>query len=608
MEPERLQPEEDAPPIEPAGVGPVAIARRRPGGWALGLPMLALLAAVAAMRVSPAVEINIRREAVKLAQGEPDSPLVKAGTRVVVAGRDVRIVSDAELPDDLAEATRRRAAAIPAVRTVGREVTGYVALSPFPFRVKRGEAGIELSGGVPTAELRQRLVAQAGTFVAPDQVDDRLRLAAGAPAGFEATASHLLNAVGPVESAEASLADRRVRLSARPRDSVSYNALTAALRTLPPGYAADEVEIVPPRVSPFVWTARRDDGGLALGGAVPSEEKRAAIMRLAAEMLPDLPVRDAMQTARGLDRSIDFLEAARSAFDALGRLKAGEAQIVDRRFALTGETVAKGGAEAIDKRVRETLPTALGAPMVTVAVVPASPFLFAARRSGGRVELSGYLSDERDRATAAALGAARFPGERLVDRLIVVEGAPAGFPEVMRTALETLSDFAEGEASIRDRALHYSGRILYGQLAARVRRTAPKQVPDGWQAKVELEPVRPAGAIDAYLCSDLLSDAARRTPVRFPPGQAVLPPNAAPALDAAADIVRRCGRVGIRIVHHLTVAGDPEAARDLAVGRARALVAALSERGATARFSVDGVAAQAPGKEGERNEFLVAPL
>lgn len=580
---------------------------RRPAGWALGLPLLALLVAVAAMRISPAIEINIRREATKLAHGDSDEPLVKAGARVVVAGRDVRIVTDAEVPGEVRQEAERRARAVPGVRVAASEVTGYVALSPFAFRVKRTESGIELSGGVPTAELRAALVAQAARFVAEDQVDDGLRLAAGAPPGFAAAASHLLATLGPIESAEGTLSDRQVRASASPRDPSAYNAVMAAFRSLPAGYALGEVEILPPRISPFTWTVRRDDGGIALGGAVPSEEKRAALVRLAEEMLPDLPVRDVMQTARGLDRSVDILEAARSAFDGLARLKRGEAQIVERRFSLTGETVAKGGAQAIEKRLGETLPASLGTASVSVAVVPASPFVFSVRRAAGRVDLSGYVSDERDRSALAALAAARFPGERPVDRLIAVEGAPDGFGDVARTLLTTLSDFAEGEATIRDREVLYSGRVLYGQLAARIRRTAPTQVPAGWHARVELEPVRPPGALDAYLCADLLGDASRKNPVRFTPGQTSPAPQSGSALEAAADIARRCGRVGIRVVHHLGTTGDREVARELAAGRARALATALSERGATARFSVDGVAS-AGEKDGERNEFQVAPL
>jgi OOP family OmpA-OmpF porin len=244
--------------------------------------------------------------------------------------------------------------------------------------------------------------------------------------------------------------------------------------------------------------------------------------------------------------------------------------------------------------------------MVSLEVVPASPFHFTARRVEGRIELLGYVSDERDRAVAASLAATRFPGERLVDRLLVAEGAPAGFGDAMRASLEILSDFAEGNAAIRDRELRYGGRVLYGQLAARIRRTAPKQVPEGWQASVELDPVPPPGALDSHLCADLLGDVARRNPVRFEPGKAAPAANAGPALEAAADVVRRCGRVGIRIVHHLGASGDQEAARDLAADRARALATALAERGATARFTVEGTTG--PEKAEERIEFRIAPL
>ena len=608
MEPESPKAQEVTPaPPPPEHENSATLRQRlRPAGWALGLPVLALLVAVAAMRISPAIEINIRREAAKLVRGGEESPLVAAGGRVVVAGRDVRIVTDADLSDELRADVERRARALPGVRMAGSEVTGYVALSPFAFRVKRTESGIELSGGVPTTEVRASLVAQAARFVPADLVEDRLRLAAGAPPGFAAAAGHLLETIAPIDSAEGTLTDRRVQANASPRDPAAYNTVMAALRALPTGYVTGELEILPPRITPFIWTASRDDAGIALGGAVPSEDQRAALVRLAKEMLPDLPVRDSMQTARGLDRSVDLMATARAAFDSLNRLKRGEARLTERSFSLTGDTVAKGGGEAVAKQLRETLPSALGSPTVSVSVVPASPFLFSAKRIAGRLELTGYLSDDRDRASATSLAAARFPGERVLDRLIVVEGAPEGFPDVLRTALTTLSDFAEGEAAIRDRELTYSGRILYGQLAARVRRTAPSQVPAGWQARVDLAPVSPRGAIDAYLCGDLLSDASRRNPVRFTPGQTAPAPNSVGAIEAAADIVRRCGHVGIRIVHHVGAEGG-EAARELAAGRARALVTALSERGATARLSAEGVASAAD-KGAERNEFHVTPL
>ncbi|TDR85183.1 hypothetical protein [Enterovirga rhinocerotis] len=585
--------------------------KRRPAGWALGLPALALLAAVAAMRISPAIEINIRREAARLAKHEPDSPLARSGARFAVDGRDVRIVTDTELPDGLRGETEARTGAIPAVRLVRSEATGYVTLSPFPFAVRRSDTGIVLDGAVPDAKLRAALVEQAARYVPADQVEDRLRLAAGAPDGFAEAARFLLATLAPLSLAEGTLSGRTLQANASPEDPASYNAVMLALRNVPKGFSGAEHDIRPPRITPFVWTARRDGGGLALGGLIPSEALRLEVTRLAATMLPSLPVRDSMQTARGLDRSIDFLASARAAFEALSQVQRGEAQLAERRFSLSGETVARNGVAAIERRVRETLPHALGAPMLSVAVVPASPFVFRARRVEGRVELGGYLTSDGDRAAILGLIGTRFPGEKVVDSLVTADGAPDGFKEVARAALETLSDFAEGEVALADSNLRLTGQVLYPQLAARIRRSVPAMVPPGWRAGVELEPVQRLDAVDAHLCGDLLSDVARRNPVRFAPGEAAPEAGATPALEAAAEIVRRCGRVGIRVVHHIAAPAGSEAARDLAAGRAGALVTALSERGATARFTVEGVvapvAAGSAGAQG-RTEFIVTPL
>ena len=63
-----------------------------------------------------------------------------------------------------------------------------------------------------------------------------------------------------------------------------------------------------------LWIAVVISVPAAILSALSAAARELNITPSAAEMLPDLPVRDAMQTARGLDRSVDFLETARAAF------------------------------------------------------------------------------------------------------------------------------------------------------------------------------------------------------------------------------------------------------------------------------------------------------
>ena len=576
----------------------------RPAGWAFGLPALALLVLVSGLHVVPELEGAIRREANRASQGESGPGLARYRARAEVDGRDVAIVADLGLADE----TRRRAeesvARIPGVRSVRTEVAAPVAMQPFTFSVRWTSDGLRLSGGVPSAEDRARLVDLAAAGAGAERVDDRLRLGTGAPEGFVDAAAFLIAALRPVGSGDATLTERRFTLRATAPDAKAYRDAMAALSRPPAGFTG-EIDIVPPLAEPFTWSVRREPGAVVLAGSVPSEAVRAELVRLAAGILPDVPVQDAMETARGLDRGIDLALAARRALLGLARLRAGRAELVGRRFSFAGEGVAKDALAAIEAEIRAGLPSGVEVGSIAVRAVPATPFLFSARRAAGTVDLAGYVPDEATRRAAVEAAGSRFPGERIRDRTVVADGAPPGFADALRSGLSALADIAEGEAAIRDRELRIGGRVLYPQLAARLRRTFPREAPSGWTAAAALEPVVADRAIDPIQCGDLLADSARDQPIRFEPGKPSLAgPAGEPGLAATADLVRRCGRVTIRVVHHAPAAPDAAAARDLASARAATVAAALSERGATARLLPDGAVAAGSGPE--RTEFLVS--
>lgn len=594
---------ETAPPPDSTAAARAPI---RPAGWALGLPALALLCLVAILRHGPAIERDIRRAALQGAGHAADSPFARHRARAEVDGRDVTVVADLGMPDELRSAVDA-IARLPGVRAVRTMTAVPRELHPFRLTITRGPQGFVLAGGVASADDRAALVAEAARFVGEDLVEDRLALATGAPPGFGAVARLAVAMLGPLESGDVELSDTLLDLRGRAPDPARYDAALAALRQLPAGYRVGARDLVPPSVDVFTWTAERRGDEVLLAGNVPSEALRARIADMAAAALPGLAVRDRMQTARGLSRRVDLAASVQAGLAGLAALQAGRVELVDRHMTFRGETAARAEAGAIAARMRASLPAGTEAGAVDITVVPASPFLFTAVRAGGRVVLSGHVPDAAERRGFASLVAARFPGERLVDRLVVADGAPGGFAEVARVAVETLGELADGEAAIRDRSLRVEGRVLYGQLAARLRRGVPRAVPPEWTASVALEPPLPEQAVDAILCGDLLADAARRAPIRFPDERSAALP-AGPAVEAVAAIVRRCGRAEIRIVHEIASREPPEAARGLADQRAKAIVAALEARNVTARLSGEGAVLRppdAPAPALERTEFRV---
>ncbi|WP_375460126.1 hypothetical protein [uncultured Enterovirga sp.] len=591
----------------------------RPAGWTYGLPALALLCGLTGLHLVPAIEQAIRRSTIRLADpGAGEAGLARYRARAQVDGRDVTLVADLGLTGDVRSLSETAIRSLPGVRSVRTEVAAPVAMTPFAMTIRRSEGGFSFAGGVSSAEDRAALVEQAGTLVSAEAVDDRLKLATGAPPGFEAAARFLLDVLSRATSGEASISDRSLRVRAVTPDFASYRATLAAVNSPPAGFAVEAITIEPPVVPSYSWSARRDEGGIRFGGFVPSETLRAELVQSARAALPDVAVTDDMQTAGGLESGVDFRAFTGSIVAALAELQAGTAELAEQRFRFSGQGVDKLRLGAIETRIRQSIPAGIEAGPIAIVAVAASPFRVVARRSGGRVVLTGFVPGERERREVAALVSARYPGERLNDQRVVADGAPAGFPEAQRAALEALADFAEGEAVIRDTDLRLSGRILYGQLAARARDAVPKSVPPGWSASIVVEPVAPERSLDAMTCADVLAEAARRDPVRFQPGKAELSPQSRAALDGLADIVRRCGTARIAVAHRLDGVAD---GRALATARATTLVSALVERGATARLTAAGSASaagapatataagagQPPASAGERTEFAVSP-
>lgn len=577
----------------------------RPAGWALGLPFLALLCILSIMRFGPAIERDIRRATLQSAGSRAESPFARHRARAEVDGRDVSVVADLGMAEDLRSAVDA-IARLRGVRQVRTATAIPVELRPFRLTLARTAQGVVLSGGVTSSDDRAALVEGAARLVGEDAVEDRLALATGAPPAFRGAALFALGLLGRLESGEVSLSDTLVDLRGRAPDAASYNAAMAALRTPPSGYRIGSLDLVPPEAAPFAWSAERRGDEVMLAGSVPSEAMRGEILERAAALLPGTTVQDRMQTARGLSRRVDLLGVAHAGLAGLASMQSGRVDLVERRVAVRGETVLRLEAASLGDRIRASLPGGLDVGAVEIAVVPASPFAFKAQRGGGRVVLSGYLPDATERKGLAALIAARFPGERMVDQLAVADGAPAGFPGVARVAIETLGEMADGTVSIRDRDLRVDGRILYGQLGARLRRTVPRSVPADWTATVSFEPPPPEQAVDAILCGDLLADAARRAPIRFPSeGGAALA--ASPGLEAVAGIVRRCGRAEIRVLHEMTSREPSETLRALADERAKAIVAALEARSVTARLSAEGAVIRPPdaSNANERTTFRV---
>ena len=331
------------------------------------------------------------------------------------------------------------------------------------------------------------------------------------------------------------------------------------------------MSVAPPLVHPWSWSASREGGSLVLDGFVPSETERAALVAAARGRAGE--VQDRMRTARGWPDEVDFRRAAQAGLDALLRLQDGRVELREGRATLRGRSPARDLLEGIASTFRTALPAELGPAEIALAPAPADPYVFTAERRGGRVTLAGFMPQAPERAVVRDLATRRFPGEAIVDDVHLAEGAPPDVAVAAALALAQLAQMAEGRVAISGRAYALSGRVLYPELAGRLRERAEAGLPPGWTVSADLR--GPAERqLQPQTCGDLLDEAARREPIRFAAGASDLAPGER-GLAGAAAILARCGSARIRVVASATE-GDARA-RDLARRRAESVAARLAE-------------------------------
>jgi outer membrane protein OmpA-like peptidoglycan-associated protein/osmotically-inducible protein OsmY len=237
---------------------------------------------------------------------------------------------------------------------------------------------------------------------------------------------------------------------------------------------------------PYVWSAKREGGRIALGGSVPNPAARAAINAVA-KSIAGAEVADGMGYARGDTAAL----AAGSTF-ALGELRQlpkGEASLSNGALTLTGLAADFPGYE---KAMAALKSPPAGVTIASAEITPplAKPYVFSAVSSNGALKLTGVAPSFASRDAIATAAAAVFPHANIDNALTIASGAPKGdYDADAKFALAELGRFSNGSATLSDGALTVNG-LASGSQAYESALSALKALPDGVSsiAKAEITP------------------------------------------------------------------------------------------------------------------------
>lgn len=372
-----------------------------------------------------------------------------------------------EHPDQAADVARK----VWGVRVVEEQVDLIDLVDDYTWAAESNAQSILLTGHVPSEEARGKLRKLIDTRFPGKAVDDRTKLARGAPAlpAWMTAIGFGLDRLAQLKSGSLELNGLALSISGQANDFAAYKSASAALTSaVPEGVKINRNDIRPPIVSPYTWSVSRSATHLILSGHVPGEEERERLFILAKKEHPTLVIIDRMETGAGAPAGWE--KTAATSVTQAARLDTGEANISDSKLTLKGKAPDEDTANAIMTEIGEAIPKAftfthdITFPEPKPPVI--SPFTTTLETVGDVVRLTGFVPDEAARRALLDAAGKVFPDKQIEDALSLGSGQPEGWRRCMLAGIEAAGRLGSGTATLSDKSLNISATTSNEELAA----------------------------------------------------------------------------------------------------------------------------------------------
>ncbi|MDI9848132.1 OmpA family protein [Rhodoblastus sp. 17X3] len=337
--------------VPPPPLAPFAWRAVRDGATVVlsgGVPSPKVRAALVAAAREGAPQARIVDE-MAYASGAPDGFAEKAAAALPLLGRlqsgeaqwrdgELTLAGQAATPEDYQAA----------LALAGPSGAAKARIAPpraqnLAFAAENDGRVLRLSGQVGSEAERAALLAQARKLFPDVKVADALQAGSGA-SRFAAEAGFALRALAQLKNGKVALDAGRARLSGVARAGMDSAAVIAAVAP-EPGLALDASGVAAGGISPYVFSAEKDDKALTLAGFCGDEDACAKIRAAAQEKFGGLTLADTMRRGTGAPKG--FLTAALGGLEQLARLRVGRYGSRDASAQLRGDAVRATEAEAV---------------------------------------------------------------------------------------------------------------------------------------------------------------------------------------------------------------------------------------------------------------------
>lgn len=467
-------------------------------------------------------------------------------------------------------------------------------LDPILVEILRDEAGLTLTGRFYGAKMRRQFLDAIAAGAPELALHDLTGVNAARPAaGWGPELAVAAEAALRVPSAYVRVEPGLVSVEGVVADDDHRTALAAGLLDRAGDRVRLELTLRKPLVVavPFSFAIVKDPaGGMRLEQCVARDAGESAA-------LESLLTRAGLESGSGRCPEAlggptgDWLAAAAAGLDALSQIPAGRFRLEYHAADLTGHAPTgreelEGALVALAGRLPQGYrligELAANGTAASPDAARERAWLRFSRREG-QVVLGGQLSGGPARRIVEAHAAARFGQGAIRSELVAgAQAVPQGWEVAAMVALDALAGVSEGTAEVTQGNLLLAARVTDPVEAGKLHRILEGEIPEGYQVHTRLTvdlPAQVAAApVSAARCAVLLNAQVAEIPVEFDPGSAVIEGASRKALDALAEILRRCGEGRVEIGGHTDSQGSEELNQRLSQARAEAVLDAMLAR------------------------------
>lgn len=478
-----------------------------------------------------------------------------------------------------------------AVKLVTEKITPPLA-NPFIWSAKSQGNQLLTSGFVPSDKVREELFAHAKRLYPKLALVDRTDVADGAPDGFAKAAAAALSQLALLKSGTADLKAKDLTFIGEAADEPTANTVRNALKTeVPPAFKITEQIKYPKASGPYVMSIVNDGKTIEVGGMVPSEAARVALIDAVKARFPGAAITDKTQVIAGAPEG--WQHCIVSGLAVLPRLKSGKAVLTDRRLLVQGTTDDAAIAQGLPNEVK--ISAGQACETATEIAFNGSLTWHARYSEDGALAVDGDVPDEASRAKTKEAAARLFPKSKITEQTKIVPVAIEGWNAMAVRGLEQLARLKRGEATINNRELTLKGLADSEAIAGEIRTALSRDLPQGFAARDQIEVKKVEIIEEADKCQELLREASTGGIINFTRASADLTGDSTFTLNVLAEIANACPAFRIEIGGHTDNEGTDERNQRLSDRRAKSVAAYLSKAGVDAnRLSAVGYGASKP--------------